>query len=287
METLTTKAAVGAFAATHHRAGRRIAFVPTMGALHDGHLELMRAAARHADIVLASIFVNPTQFGPGEDFERYPRDTKGDLQKAAHAGCHAVFLPSVAEMYPPGAETTVQVPSLAGVLEGAARPGHFTGVATVVLKLLNITRCDVAIFGQKDCQQLAVIRRLVHDLDVPVEIIGHPIVREADGLAMSSRNVYLSAEQRSEALSLSQGLAAAEAAWQAGERDPRALEAAARGPIAATQGEVGYIEVRNAFDLGVLEAPITEPVVLVMAVRFGKTRLLDNRLLGVLSDTRA
>lgn len=281
MEILTTKAAVAAFAEAHRRAGRRIAFVPTMGALHTGHLDLMRAAASHAEVVLASIFVNPLQFGPGEDFERYPRDTEGDLRKAESAGCHAVFLPSVAEMYPPGAETTVQVTALAAPLCGVSRPGHFTGVATVVLKLLNITRCDVVLLGQKDYQQLAVIRRMVRDLDVPVQVVGHPIVREVDGLAMSSRNVYLTPAQRQAALCLSQGLAAAEARWVAGERDPRALEVAVLAVVEPTAGAVvEYIEARNASDLAdITEAP-PEGVVLAMAVRFGATRLLDNRVLG-------
>ncbi|MEZ4471402.1 MAG: pantoate--beta-alanine ligase [bacterium] len=281
MDVLTTRAQVARYAAAHHGSGRRIGFVPTMGALHAGHLALMGEAGRRADVVLASIFVNPTQFGPGEDFERYPRDTEGDLAKARAAGCHAVFLPPVAEMYPPGAETVVRVPALAGPLCGASRPGHFDGVCTVVLKLLNITRCDVAVFGEKDYQQLAVIRRMVRDLDVPVEIVGHPIVREPDGVAMSSRNQYLGPEERREARCLHRALAAAEVLWAAGERDPDALEETARALIGASpRARIDYLEVRDAFDLSRPAAPITAPVVLAMAVWFGQTRLLDNRVLG-------
>lgn len=281
MDVLTTRAQVAAFAASHHAAGRRVGFVPTMGALHAGHLALMAEAGRRADVVLASIFVNPTQFGPGEDFERYPRDTQGDLAKARSAGCHAVFLPAVAEMYPPGADTVVRVPALSGPLCGASRPGHFDGVCTVVLKLLHITRCDVALFGEKDYQQLAVIRRMVRDLDVPVEIVGHPIVREPDGLAMSSRNQYLGVDERREALCLHRALAAAEAVWAAGERDAEALEQTARAVVAASpRARIDYLEVRDALDLTRPAGPITAPVVLAMAVWFGQTRLLDNRVLG-------
>lgn len=281
MQVLRTIEAVRAFSAARHAAGERVALVPTMGYLHDGHLSLMRAARERAGAVMASIFVNPTQFGPNEDFARYPRDEAGDLAKAARAGCDAVFLPSVEAMYPPGAATRVEVPTLAAPLCGVSRPTHFAGVCTVVLKLFNITRCDVAVFGEKDYQQLAVIRRMVRDLDVPVEVVGHPIVREPDGLAMSSRNVYLSAAERAAALALGRGLADARAAWAAGERDPRRLEAVVRARVASAPGAaVDYIEARDAEDLSVLDGPATRPVLLALAVRFGATRLIDNTVLA-------
>ena len=277
MQVLETVEAMRAFAAAQGPS----AFVPTMGFLHAGHLALMRAARAHAPVVVASVFVNPTQFGPNEDFERYPRDTAGDLEKCRAAGCDAVFLPPVAAMYPPGHRTRVSVAALTEPLCGASRPGHFDGVTTVVLKLLNIVGCRVALFGEKDYQQLAVIRRMALDLDLPVQIIGHPIVREADGLAMSSRNVYLSPEDRVGALCLSHGLSAAERAFEAGERAPRALEGIARAVVQAVpRAEIDYIEVRDALDLTALDAPITRSAVLALAVRFGATRLIDNRVLG-------
>jgi len=276
VQVLETVEAMRAFTAAHGPS----AFVPTMGFLHDGHLALMRAARAHAPVVIASIFVNPTQFGPNEDFERYPRDTEGDLEKCRTAGCDAVFLPPVAVMYPPGHRTRVSVSDLTGSLCGASRPGHFDGVTTVVLKLLNVVGCRAALFGEKDYQQLAVIRRMALDLDLPVQIVGHPIVREVDGLAMSSRNVYLSAEDRVGARCLSRGLEAAAAAFDAGERDPRALEGLVRAQVDATpRAQADYIEVRDALDLTAVDAPLTRPVVLALAVRFGATRLIDNRVL--------
>ncbi|MBZ0233657.1 MAG: pantoate--beta-alanine ligase, partial [Deltaproteobacteria bacterium] len=200
------------------RDGLRIAVVPTMGYLHEGHLSLLRAARARADVVILTIFVNPTQFGPSEDLSRYPRDEDGDLAKARPCGVDLAFCPDVAAMYPAGAQTFVEVRELAKPLCGEKRPGHFAGVATVVTKLFNLTQPHVAFFGEKDFQQLAVIRRMVRDLDQGVEIVGMPIVREPDGLAMSSRNAYLSPAERRDALSLSAGLAAAEAAFRAGER---------------------------------------------------------------------
>ncbi len=279
-DVLRSVADARAFSAGHHVAGRRVALVPTMGSLHEGHVGLVRLARQHADAVVASVFVNPTQFGPGEDFTRYPRDTEGDLAKLASAGADAVFLPDVATMYPPGHATKVTVFGLTEVLCGRSRPTHFAGVTTVVLKLFHITRCDVAVFGEKDFQQLAVIRKMVADLDVPVEIVGHPIVREADGLAMSSRNVYLSAAERAAARSLSAGLADARRAWAAGERDPRALERLVRARVEAAPGaDVDYVEARDAADLAALDGPAARPVVVALAVRFGKTRLIDNAVL--------
>ncbi|MCA9540860.1 MAG: pantoate--beta-alanine ligase [Myxococcales bacterium] len=278
---LRTRAEVRAWSRAEHQAGRRVAFVPTMGALHDGHVALMHAAAKHAERVLVSVFVNPTQFGPGEDFERYPRDEAGDLLRIAAAGVHAAFLPSVDEMYPPGAATKVEVPTLAATLCGRSRPTHFGGVCLVVAKLFNMTGCDVAVFGEKDFQQLAIIRRMTRDLDLPVEVVGHPIVREADGLAMSSRNAYLDDDQRREARALSQALRIAEAAFAGGERDAKALWALAFGRVrTAKGGELDYCELVDAETLQPIEGPITRPALLALAVRFGATRLIDNTVLN-------
>jgi pantoate--beta-alanine ligase len=261
------------------RDGRTIAVVPTMGYLHDGHLSLLRAARAKADVVILTLFVNPTQFGPNEDLDRYPRDLAGDLAKALRSGVDLAFVPSAAAMYPPGAQTFVTVRELEQPLCGASRPGHFTGVATVVTKLLNLTRPHLALFGQKDYQQLAIIRRLARDLDLGVEIIGMPIVREPDGLAMSSRNVYLSPAQRFQALALSRGLALAEAAASGGERDGAALVAVARAPLAAaSEIRVDYVELRDAEELTPLPR-LDRPGVLAMAAFVGTTRLIDNRVL--------
>ncbi|HEU4727855.1 MAG TPA: pantoate--beta-alanine ligase [Kofleriaceae bacterium] len=262
------------------RDGRRIAVVPTMGALHEGHLALLRAARGMADAVILTIFVNPTQFGPSEDLARYPRDEPGDLVKARGAGIDLAFCPDASAMYRPGAQTFLEVRELQKPLCGASRPGHFAGVATVVAKLFHITQPHVAVFGEKDYQQLAIIRRMVRDLDFPIEIVGVPIVREPDGLAMSSRNAYLSADQRRSALSLSAGLAAAEAAFAAGERRADALVAAARAPIEAAAGtRIDYLELRDAHELTPL-ATVERPAVLALAVFVGTTRLIDNRVLG-------
>jgi pantoate--beta-alanine ligase len=262
----------------HRRDGLRIAVVPTMGYLHEGHLSLLRAARARADVVILTIFVNPTQFGPNEDLSRYPRDEEGDLAKARPCGIDLAFCPGVEAMYSPGAQTFIEVRELARPMCGEKRPGHFAGVATVVTKLFNLTQPHVAFFGEKDFQQLAVIRRMVRDLDQGVEIVGMPIVREPDGLAMSSRNAYLSPEQRREALALSAGLAAAEAAFRAGERDAATLGALARAPIAAApSARIDYLELRDADELTPVTT-ITRPAVMAMAVFVGTTRLLDNRV---------
>jgi pantoate--beta-alanine ligase len=262
------------------RDGRRIAVVPTMGALHDGHLALVRAARGRADVVILTIFVNPTQFGPNEDLAKYPRDEAGDLAKARGAGIDLAFCPEAAAMYRAGSQTFVEVRELQKPLCGASRPGHFAGVATVVAKLFHITQPHLAVFGEKDYQQLAIIRRMVRDLDFAIEIASVPIVREPDGLALSSRNAYLSADQRRAALSLSAGLAAAERAFAAGERRADALVAAARAPIEAqAQARIDYVELRDADEL----TPVTRVerrAVLAMAVFVGTTRLIDNRVLG-------
>ncbi|HEY0478679.1 MAG TPA: pantoate--beta-alanine ligase [Kofleriaceae bacterium] len=262
------------------RDGRRIAVVPTMGALHDGHVALLRAARGKADVVILTIFVNPTQFGPTEDLAKYPRDEAGDLARARAAGIDLAFCPEAAAMYPPGSQSFVEVRELQKPLCGASRPGHFAGVATVVTKLFHITQPHLAVFGEKDYQQLAIIRRMVRDLDFPIEIASVPIVREADGLAMSSRNAYLSAEQRRAALSLSAGLAAAEAAFAAGERRADALVAAASAPIAAAAGtRIDYVELRDADELTPV-ARVERQAVIALAVFVGTTRLIDNRVLG-------
>jgi pantoate--beta-alanine ligase len=259
--------------------GARVGFVPTMGALHAGHLALAREARRRAAFVAASIFVNPTQFGPGEDFTRYPRDLDGDVAKLATVGVDLVLAPAPDAMYPPGDDTRVRPGAVAAPLEGAHRPGHFEGVATVVTKLLNAVGPCVAVFGRKDYQQLLVVRRLVRDLLLPVEVVGHPIVREADGLALSSRNAYLSADERTRALSIVGGLDTACRLFASGERDARALERAARGRIEPAATSVDYVEARDADTLAPLES-VAARAVLAVACRVGTTRLIDNVVLG-------
>jgi pantoate--beta-alanine ligase len=257
--------------------GQSIGFVPTMGALHEGHLSLVRLARTRADRVVASVFVNPTQFGPHEDFDAYPRDEARDAGLLAAAGCELMFAPSVAEMYPQGASTTVTVAGVSEPLDGQARPGHFAGVATVVTKLLNQSAPDVAVFGEKDYQQLQVIRRLVRDLDIPVEIIGGPTARAPDGLALSSRNAYLTETERAVAPALHRALQAAAQALRAGGRVDAAEAAALASIRAAGFGSVDYFEVRGADDLARLgPGPVNGAARLLTAARIGKTRLIDN-----------
>jgi len=253
--------------------GERIAFVPTMGALHEGHVTLLRQARDHGDRVALSIFVNPTQFGPNEDLARYPRDLPGDLAKAAAAGTDVAFVPEAADVYPPGYQTTIDVPKLASGLCGPFRPGHFAGVATVVCKLFNVVRPDVALFGEKDYQQLAIVRRMVIDLDMGIDIVGVPIVREADGLAMSSRNAYLSPAERARALSLSRALFAARDAVAAGERDAAAIVARSRAALDVDR--IDYVELVDGDSLQPL-VTVAAPAVMAMAVFIGRTRLIDN-----------
>jgi pantoate--beta-alanine ligase len=279
-EVFRDPAAMRAKAEDLRRDGRRIAVVPTMGALHDGHLALLRAARGMADVVILTIFVNPTQFGPSEDLAKYPRDEAGDLAKARGAGIDLAFCPEAPAMYPPGSQSFVEVRELQRPLCGASRPGHFAGVATVVAKLFHVTQAHVAVFGEKDYQQLAIIRRMVRDLDFGIEIASVPIVREADGLALSSRNAYLSPEQRRAALSLSAGLAAAERAFSRGERSATALVAAARAPVEAQTGRrIDYVELRDAEELTQVTV-VERRAVLALAVFVGTTRLIDNRVLG-------
>jgi pantoate--beta-alanine ligase len=262
--------------------GQRVGLVPTMGALHEGHLALVRMAREKADVVLASVFVNPTQFGPSEDFAKYPRDIEGDVAKLASAGATMVFAPAADAMYPPGEETRVRVGLTASALCGAFRPGHFEGVTTVVAKLFAITGACVAVFGKKDYQQLAVLRRMTTDLFLPIEIVAHPIVREADGVAMSSRNAYLSVDERGRARALSRGLAAAWTLFASGERTAGTLRAAARAPLEKVTTSIDYVDVADADAIVVLpdNARVGERALLAVACRVGTTRLIDNVVLG-------
>ncbi len=277
---LRTVAEMVAFSEAARARSERIAFVPTMGYLHAGHVALLEEGRRRGDRLVLSIFVNPTQFAPTEDLARYPRDLEGDLAKAADAGTDVAFVPRDAEMYPRGYQTFVQVRELEKGLCGAHRPGHFVGVATVVCKLFNIVRPHVAIFGEKDYQQLAVIRRMVADLDMPIDIVGMPTVREPDGLAMSSRNKYLSPEERRRALALSRGLIATRAVFDAGERDAAKLVAAAQAEIAPAATRIDYVELRDATTLAPILERVTGPAVIAVAAFVGTTRLIDNRRLG-------
>ncbi|PZU09228.1 pantoate--beta-alanine ligase [Sphingomonas sp.] len=258
----------------------RLGFVPTMGALHDGHMSLIGLARDGCDAVAASIFVNPTQFGPNEDLARYPRPIEADLAKLEAAGVELVFLPTVEIVYPAGFDTRIEVGAIAERLEGAVRPGHFSGVATVVSKLFNIVQPDVAWFGQKDVQQTRVVRQMVRDLDMPVDVRVGPTLREADGLAMSSRNVYLSATDRAQAVALYRGLSAAEAAWAGGQRDAAALRSLIAAQIAATTGVVDYISIAETNTLEELELVPPAGAVISLAVRYGATRLIDNLVLS-------
>jgi pantoate--beta-alanine ligase len=264
------KAAVNALRAS----GKTIAFVPTMGALHAGHLSLVEEGRKRADAVIASIFVNPKQFGEGEDFGRYPRQEEADAAMLANAGCDLLWLPSVEDIYPPGFATTITVAGVSERWEGEARPGHFDGVATVVARLLLAVRPDVAIFGEKDFQQLAVIKRMSADLGLGVEIAGAPIVRDADGLALSSRNAYLSADERTRALALPQALEAARSAIMSGTPVAEALREA-RSSLTAASFSVDYVALVDADTLEPLDAPQGE-MRLIAAATIGSTRLIDN-----------
>jgi pantoate--beta-alanine ligase len=261
-------------------AGSVVALVPTMGALHEGHLSLVRLAGELADVVVVSVFVNPTQFGPSEDFERYPRDLDEDARLAADAGADVVFAPEAREVYPAGFETVVHVQKLTRKMCGAFRPGHFEGVTTVVAKLLNVVRPNVAVFGQKDGQQAAVIERMAADLDMGVEIVRGPTVREPDGLAMSSRNAYLSPEERKDALVLHEALEYAEQLYRCGESDAALLLDGMRTLIGSVKGaEIQYVAAVDAKTLE--DVPELGPgVMFALAVVIGKTRLIDNVVLG-------
>jgi len=269
---------IAEYAALRDPAQGRIAFVPTMGALHNGHRSLIRLARSRGDLVVVSIFVNPLQFGPDEDYARYPRPLDVDLESCAAEGVDIALVPTVTDLYPPGRQVTVSAGALGSVLEGRSRPGHFDGVLTVVLKLLNIVRPDVAVFGQKDIQQLACIQRMVVDLNVPVEVLGAPIVRDADGLALSSRNVFLSAPERSLALSLSTALekAATQTSVPAARMAANeTLDRAADDPAFA----LDYATLVNPTTFAELPDDYTGPAIFAMAAHVGRTRLIDNTTL--------
>jgi pantoate--beta-alanine ligase len=276
MERLTAPEAMRAWSRRVRGGGNSLAFVPTMGALHQGHLSLVALGRQRADRVVASVFVNPTQFGPGEDFERYPRDPQGDAARLSSAGADAVWFPKTADLYPEGASTWVVETDLSARLEGVARPGHFRGVTTVVTKLLQVVEPDLMVMGQKDAQQVAVLRRMLRDLRMPVDLVVASTVREGDGLALSSRNAYLSAAERRQAVCLHQALRAGEEAWRAGERDPQAVLGLMRERIEREPD--ARIDYLAAVD-GESFLPVSElgpHVLLLTAVRIGATRLIDN-----------
>jgi pantoate--beta-alanine ligase len=263
------------------RDGARVAFVPTMGNLHAGHYSLVKLAREKAGIVVASVFVNPTQFGPNEDFARYPRTPDADRGGLADAGCDALFMPSVEEMYPGGTGEGVRVvvPELRDILEGAIRPGHFDGVATVVAKLFNLVQPDVAVFGRKDYQQLLVIRRMTRDLAYPIEIVDAPTAREANGLAMSSRNQYLDAAQRETAAAIHRTLERMRDAVLAGDEKIASIEETAASELVAAGFKPDYAVIRRAEDLAEAAEGEKAPLIALIAVRAGATRLIDNLLL--------
>ncbi len=277
MATVTTIAAVREQVARWHAEGQRVVFVPTMGNLHAGHMSLIEAARKHGDKFVASIFVNPMQFGPNEDFAHYPRTPGADATMLESAGCDLMFMPDVGEIYPNGADnaTRVEVPGISNILCGEFRPGHFEGVATVVAKLFNIVDPDVAIFGEKDYQQLTVIRRMVADLCLRVRIVGAPTVRESDGLAMSSRNQYLDEQQRAIAPTIYRQLEQAVAALRSGVRDYARIEATGRAALDGAGFRTDYFSVRDARTLAPA-GPDTTHFVVVTAARLGKARLIDN-----------
>jgi pantoate--beta-alanine ligase len=271
---------------TELRAWRRtvagpVGLVPTMGYLHEGHLALVRRARAECAAVVTSIFVNPAQFGPEEDFATYPRDLDRDLTLLAREGVDVVFTPDVATIYPPGFQTWVEVGELSRPLEGTFRPGHFRGVATVVLKLFNMAQPDRAYFGQKDAQQARVVQQMVRDLDLPIAIVVVPTIREDDGLALSSRNVYLSAEERQAALVLSRALRAVVALWAAGEREAARLRRALHDTLASEpRVRPDYAVVADLLTLREVDGLVTPPALVAVAARVGRTRLIDNVVLG-------
>ena len=277
MLTVTTIADVRQHVSRWHEAKQRVVFVPTMGNLHAGHVSLIEAAREHGDKFVASIFVNPMQFGPNEDFAHYPRTPTQDSTMLEAAGCDLMFMPEVGEIYPNGADqaTRVVVPGISDILCGEFRPGHFEGVATVVAKLFHIVDPDVAVFGEKDFQQLTVIRRMVADLCLRVEIVGAPTVREADGLAMSSRNQYLDAQQRALAPAIYRQLTQAVAALKSGSRDFAGIDAAGRATLDGAGFRTDYFSVRDARSLAPA-ALATQHFVVMTAARLGKARLIDN-----------
>ena len=280
MKILRTVKEIQEYTREIKKAGKTIGLVPTMGALHEGHLTLMRAARQAADVVIASVFVNPVQFGPNEDYDAYPRQFEADCAKLETVPVDAVFHPEPSEMYPAGYSTYVNVEGdITHKLCGAKRPGHFRGVATAVTKLMNLARADKAFFGQKDAQQVVVIKRFTADLNLPVEVVMVPICREESGLARSSRNVYLSAEERTAALVLSRSLRQAKAAFAEGEKDTAKLKELVRSVLGQEPlADVDYVELYSFPGLEPIEA-VEQPALLAIAVRIGKTRLIDNVIL--------
>jgi pantoate--beta-alanine ligase len=280
MNVIKSVTEMQAFSEASRNQGKKISFVPTMGYLHQGHAHLMQEARKLGDVLIVSIFVNPTQFGPGEDFEKYPRDWERDAQLCESAGVDVIFAPTAEEMYPQGYQTSITVSQVSRNLCGASRPTHFQGVATVVAKLFNCVKPHVALFGEKDFQQLVVIQRMVKDLNMDIQIIGVPTVREQDGLAMSSRNTYLSADERMSALSLSRGLIRARELFQRGERSAHVLIETVREMIEKEQGTaVDYIKICDRETLKDVDT-IAGPAVMALAVKIGKARLIDNIALG-------
>ena len=281
MEVLTTPEAMQRWARDQQHAGHRIGVVPTMGALHAGHRALVDAITARADVTVVTIFVNPLQFNQSTDFDTYPRPIGDDIETCERAGVDAVFAPTAAAMYPSGFQTHIELGDLADRLEGPMRPGHFRGVATVVAKLLAATRADIAAFGQKDFQQLAIIRQMADDLDLGVEILGVPIVREADGLALSSRNSRLTDDDRRAAVVLSQALSVAVGLFESGERDPATLRTAVvRHVEAEPRANLEYVEVVDSVTLESVRR-VDPPTSIVLAAWFGDVRLIDNVLLDI------
>ncbi|MEW6698014.1 MAG: pantoate--beta-alanine ligase [Bacillota bacterium] len=279
MRLCTSVEEVRSFVKSVRSEGKTVGLVPTMGYLHAGHLSLMHEAKRRCDVVVISIFVNPAQFGPGEDYQTYPRDLQRDAGLVNDVGVDAIFAPAAAEMYPPGFSTFVDVAGVSEPLCGASRPGHFRGVATVVTKLFNIVRPDMAFFGRKDFQQVLMIKRLVEDLNLDIQIVDVAIVREEDGLALSSRNVYLSAEERTAALVLSRSLNLARQRVAGGERDMARLKDVVVKEIRSEpRADIAYVEVLSLPDLRPMDL-LEDKALLALAVRFGKTRLIDNTVL--------
>ena len=278
MQVFTTKAAVRDSVRAWRAEGQSVALVPTMGYLHRGHMALVERAKTQAQRVVTSIFVNPLQFGPGEDLATYPRDADRDLAMLRDAGVDGVFLPSVEEVYPPGAQTIVETTELAKMLIGKLRPGHFRGVTTVVTKLFNIVQPDTAVFGEKDYQQLCIIRQMVRDLDVPIRIEGVPTVREEDGLALSSRNVRLTPEDRAASVILSQSLFAAEEMAKTGITASRLRAWVAANIGANPRADLQSADIRDAETLATISGPLQRPAVILLAVRFGKVLLIDQRV---------
>jgi pantoate--beta-alanine ligase len=275
---ISSSATMQRTALMHRGAGKKVGVVPTMGALHEGHLSLIRRARELADIVITTIFVNPLQFGKSEDLSRYPRNSESDVALATAAGTDIVFVPSDQDMYPPGYSTFVEVENVTRLLEGKARPGHFKGVTTVVAKLFHITQPNVAVFGQKDAQQVVVVRKMLRDLNFPLELVIVPTVREQDGLALSSRNVYLTASQRAEAPILYRSLQLAEQLLRTGERNCDRIRDNMRDLITShSSGSIDYVSVADGETLEeIMNAEPGKPLLISLAVRFGTTRLIDN-----------